>query len=77
MSQRYYNILNFVITYLSGTAQKLNTMKKIILTVSLALIGIIAQAQEETKMYDVRSGIVTMEMDMMGRKVVQEIYFDD
>ena len=67
MSQRYYNILNFVITYLSGTAQKLNTMKKIIITVSLALIGIIAQAQEENKMYDVKSGIVT----------VQEIYFDD
>jgi hypothetical protein len=28
-------------------------------------------------MYEVKSGIVTMEMDMMGRKVVQEIYFDD
>lgn len=28
-------------------------------------------------MYAVKSGIVTIEMDMMGRKVVQDIYFDD
>ncbi len=52
-------------------------MKKIIIIVTLAVLGITAHAQEETRMYDVKSGIVTMEMDMMGRKVVQEIYFDD
>lgn len=51
-------------------------MKKIIIAAML-LIGIGAQAQEEVRMYDVKSGIVTMEMDMMGRKVVQEIHFDD
>ena len=57
--------------------QKRNTMKKIIIIVALSILGIAAQAQEETRMYDVKSGIVTMEMDMMGRKVVQDIYFDD
>lgn len=51
-------------------------MKKIIIAAML-LIGIGAQAQEEIRMYDVKSGIITMEMDMMGRKVVQDIYFDD
>ena len=34
-------------------------------------------AKAQVNMYEVKSGIVTMEMDMMGRKVVQEIYFDD
>jgi hypothetical protein len=43
----------------------------------MLLLGIGAQAQEETRMYAVKSGILTMEMDMMGRKVVQDIYFDD
>lgn len=52
-------------------------MKKIITVISFVLLGIGAQAQEEIRMYDVKSGIVTMEMDMMGRKVVQDIYFDD
>lgn len=52
-------------------------MKKIITIIVFVLLGIGAQAQEEIRMYDVKSGIVTMEMDMMGRKVVQDIYFDD
>jgi hypothetical protein len=43
----------------------------------MLLLGIGAQAQEATRMYDIKSGIVTMEMDMMGRKIVQDIYFDD
>ena len=34
-----------------------------------------AQAQE--KLYEVKSGVVTMEMDMMGQAIVQKIYFDD
>ena len=51
---------------------------------ALCLMGIGAQAQgkkgqtaEPVQIYEMKSGIVTMEMDMMGRKVVQEIYFDD
>lgn len=52
-------------------------MKKIITIIAFVLLGIGAQAQEVIRMYDVKSGIVTMEMDMMGRKVVQDIYFDD
>ena len=56
--------------------QKRNTMKKIII-MALSILGFTAQAQEETRIYDVKSGIVTMEMDMMGRKVVQDVYFDD
>lgn len=52
-------------------------MKKIIIIAAMLILGIGAQAQEEARMYDVKSGIVTMEMDMMGRKVVQDIYFDD
>ena len=50
-------------------------MKKILLIAALCALGICAQAQE--KRYEVKSGIVTMDMDMMGRKIVQEIYFDD
>lgn len=50
-------------------------MKKILIISILCMIGIGANAQE--RLYDIKSGIVTMEMDMMGRKVVQEIYFDD
>ena len=50
-------------------------MKKILMIAALVAFCIGAQAQE--KMYEVKSGIITMEMDMMGRAVVQEIYFDD
>ena len=50
-------------------------MKKILLIASLCALCMGVQAQE--KKYEVKSGIVTMEMDMMGRKVVQEIHFDD
>ena len=50
-------------------------MKKILIIAVLCLMGMGAQAQE--KLYEVKSGIVTMEMDMMGRKVVQDLYFDD
>lgn len=49
--------------------------RSIILAALAALFCIGAQAQE--KLYTVRSGIVTMETDMMGQPVVQEIYFDD
>lgn len=52
---------------------------------ALCLIGIGAMAQgkkgkgaeAQVPMYEVKSGIVTMEMEMMGRKIVQEIHFDD
>ena len=47
----------------------------VILAVLVAAFCVGAQAQE--KLYTVKSGIVTMEMDMMGQKIVQEIYFDD
>ena len=47
----------------------------VILAVLAAAFCVGAQAQE--KLYTVKSGIVTMEMDMMGQKVVQEVYFDD
>lgn len=50
-------------------------MKRILIIAVLCLMGMGAYAQE--KLYEVKSGIVTMEMDMMGRKVVQELYFDD
>ena len=69
--QTIENIINFAI------AQTQTHMKKIITIIAFILLGIGAQAQEEIRMYDVKSGIVTMEMDMMGRKVVQDIYFDD
>lgn len=58
-------------------------MKRIIIIAALCLMGIGAMAQgkkekaSQVPMYEVKSGIVTMEMDMMGRKIVQEIYFDD
>ena len=58
-------------------------MKKILIIAVMCLMGIGAQAQGKNEkapqvpMYELKSGIVTMEMDMMGRKVVQEIYFDD
>lgn len=47
----------------------------VILAVLAAAFCVGAQAQE--KLYTVKSGIVTMEMDMMGQKIVQEVYFDD
>ncbi len=50
-------------------------MKKILLISALCALGICAQAQE--KLYEVKAGIVTREMDMMGRKIVREIHFDD
>lgn len=50
-------------------------MKKILIIAALCLMCMSAKAQ--VNMYEVKSGIVTMEMDMMGRKIVQEIYFDD
>lgn len=52
-----------------------NMKRLVILAVLAAAFCVGAQAQE--KLYTVKSGIVTMEMDMMGQKVVQEIYFDD
>mgnify|MGYP003300914119 CR=1 FL=1 len=60
-------------------------MKKILIIAVMCLIGMGAMAQGKkgkgaeapVPMYEVKSGIVTMEMDMMGRKIVQEIYFDD
>ena len=61
-------------------------MKRILMIAALCLMGICAMAQGKqgkkakeapVPMYEVKSGIVTMEMEMMGRKIVQEIYFDD
>lgn len=50
-------------------------MKKILLVAIFCVFCAGLQAQE--KLYEVKSGIITMQMDMMGRPVVQEIYFDD
>ena len=50
-------------------------MKRLALIAALFAFCMGAQAQE--KLYEVKSGIVTMEMDMMGQAMVQEIYFDD
>lgn len=50
-------------------------MKKILFIAILMATCAGAFAQE--KVYEVKSGIVTMEMDMMGQKIVQQIYFDD
>lgn len=60
-------------------------MKRILMIAALCLIGMGAMAQGKkgkgaespVPMYEVKSGIVTMEMEMMGRKIVQEIYFDE
>lgn len=49
--------------------------RSIIIAVIAAAFCIGAQAQE--KLYTIKSGIVTMQMDMMGQPVTQEIYFDD
>lgn len=50
-------------------------MKKLLIIAALMLSGTGAIAQE--KLYEVKSGKVTMEMDMMGQTMVQDIYFDD
>ena len=50
-------------------------MKRLALIAALFAFCMGVQAQE--KLYEVKSGIVTMEMDMMGQAMVQEIYFDD
>ena len=50
-------------------------MKRLLIIAALLAGCLTAGAQE--KLYEVKSGIVTMEMDMMGQTMVQEIYFDD
>lgn len=50
-------------------------MKRFAIIAVLAAFCIGAHAQE--KLYEVKSGKVTMEMDMMGQTIVQELYFDD
>ena len=50
-------------------------MKKLMIITALLSFCIGAGAQE--KMYEVKSGKVTMEMDMMVQTMVQEIYFND
>lgn len=50
-------------------------MKRLLIITAL-LAGCLAAGAQE-KLYEVKSGIVTMEMDMMGQAMVQEIYFDD
>lgn len=50
-------------------------MKKLLIITALMAFCIGAHAQE--KLYEVKSGKVTMEMDMMGQTIVQELYFDD
>ena len=50
-------------------------MKKFIFIAVLLAICTGVGAQEN--LYEIKSGKVTMQMDMMGRKITQEIYFDD
>ena len=50
-------------------------MKKLMIIAGLLVLCLGAAAQE--KIYSVKSGKVTMEMDMMGQKIVQQIYFDE
>ena len=50
-------------------------MKKLMIIAGLLALCLGAAAQE--KVYSVKSGKVTMEMDMMGQKIVQQIYFDE
>jgi hypothetical protein len=50
-------------------------MKKLMIIAGLLALCLGAAAQE--KIYSVKSGKVTMEMDMMGQKIVQQIYFDE
>ena len=44
-------------------------MKKLVIIAILAAFCMGAQAQE--KLYTVKSGVVTMEMNMMGQNIVQ------
>ena len=50
-------------------------MRRILFIAALMAFSLGAVAQE--KLYEVKSGIVTLEMDMMGQTVVQQLYFDD
>ena len=50
-------------------------MKRLVIIAILAAFCMGAQAQE--KLYTVKSGVVTMEMNMMGQNIVQKMYFDD
>lgn len=50
-------------------------MKRLIIITALMAFCLGAVAQE--KMYEIKSGKITMEMDMMGQTMVQDIYFDD
>lgn len=50
-------------------------MKKLAILAILAAFCVSANAQE--KLYEVKSGKVTMQMDMMGQTITQEVYFDD
>ena len=50
-------------------------MRRILFIAALMAFSLGAAAQE--KLYEVKSGIVTLEMDMMGQTVVQQLYFDD
>ena len=50
-------------------------MKKLMIIAGLMALCLGAAAQE--KIYSVKSGKVTMQMDMMGQKIVQQNYFDD
>ena len=50
-------------------------MKKFLIIAALMAFCLGAEAQE--KRYSVKSGIITMEMDMMGQTITQTTYFDD
>ena len=50
-------------------------MKKLIVIAALLAFCLGAASQE--KRYGIKSGIVTMQMDMMGRTVTQKLHFDD
>ena len=50
-------------------------MKRFAIIAVLAAFCVGAHAQE--KLYEVKSGKITMEMVMMGQTMVQEVYFDD
>lgn len=50
-------------------------MKKLLIIAGLMALCFGAAAQE--KCYSVKSGIVTMEISMMGQNVIQQLYFDD
>ena len=50
-------------------------MKKLIIIAALMAFCLGVQAQE--KRYSVKSGIITMEMDMLGQTITQTTYFDD